>query len=75
MKRIQAVSRIQTIFVLLIITCAFGTAAYAQNSGTLVPWSGQFSGFGLILTLLATLGALGAFGFVIFQRFVKGKKI
>jgi hypothetical protein len=32
---------------------------------------GTFSGIGLYLTLLASLGAAGTFGYIIFQRFVK----
>src|SRR5262245_14023793 len=28
---------------LLIVICAFGVSAYAQSSGTLIPWSATFS--------------------------------
>ena len=34
---------------------------------------GNFAGIGLYLTLLASLGAAGTFGYLIFQRFVKKK--
>jgi hypothetical protein len=34
---------------------------------------GRFAGFGLILALLASLGAAGSFGFIIYQRFLKNK--
>ena len=34
---------------------------------------GSFSGIGLYLTLLASLGAAGTFGYIIFQRFIQKK--
>jgi len=34
---------------------------------------GHIAGIGLYLALLASLGAAGAFGFIIFQRFIKKK--
>jgi hypothetical protein len=35
--------------------------------------AGSVTGIGLILTLLASLGAAGTFGFIIYQRFIKSK--
>jgi hypothetical protein len=34
---------------------------------------GQLTGLGLIIVLLASMGASGTFGFIIFQRFLKNK--